>query len=233
MTRIEFLEFFQSTYQLVHVLVDKEEYKIYHFRNKKIGKDIMLRYYRETPSVYEQLVNVKSKNLPEIYDVIPIDDGVIVLEEFIKGITVSNVLESGLYNYRGAKKIIREVCSALFPLHQLGIVHRDVKPENIIVSDDGNVVLIDFNASRIVKTANKDTVIMGTVGFASPEQLGVAQSDARTDVYALGILLNVMLIGKHPSEQLAKGKAGRIVKKCTNINPEDRYQSVLDLIKSL
>ena len=102
-----------------------------------------------------------------------------------------------------------------------------------MVTPGGRVVLIDFNASRIISSAKKDTVVMGTVGYASPEQLGVAQSDARTDVYAAGVLLNVMLTGKHPSEYLAKGKAGRIVKKCTAINPNDRYQSAEKLAEAL
>ena len=74
---------------------------------------------------------------------------------------------------------------------------------------------------------------MGTVGYASPEQLGVAHSDTRTDVYAVGVLLNVMITGKHPSEKLATGKTGRIVRKCTNVNPDERYQTVETLAQIL
>ena len=113
-----------------------------------------------------------------------------------------------------------------------GTCHRAVCKANII-DNNGRVFLIDFNASRKLNNATKDTVVMGTVGYASPEQLGVAQSDPRTDIYALGVLLNVMLCGKHPCEQLVKGKAGRIVNKCTNINPDQRYQTVDSLIKAL
>ena len=102
-----------------------------------------------------------------------------------------------------------------------------------MINKDGRVVLIDFNASRKVSSVGKDTVVMGTVGYASPEQLGIAQSDMRTDIYALGVMINVMLTGKHPSEELAKGKAGRIVRKCTNISPDKRYQSVLQLSQAM
>ena len=66
---------------------------------------------------------------------------------------------------------------------------------------------------------------MGTVGYAAPEQLGLSQSDARADIYAAGVLLNVMLTGKHPTEVVVPGHAGQIVRKCTAINPDDRYQS--------
>ena len=117
-------------------------------------------------------------------------------------------------------------------MHERNLVHRDVKPENVIITKTGRVVLIDFNASRKVSTASKDTVIMGTVGYASPEQLGLSQSDARTDIYATGILLNVMTTGKHPTEKLAHGKVGRIVRKCTSVSPDERYQTVEKLMQS-
>ena len=166
-------------------------------------------------------------------NVINLDDGQIVLEEFIEGVTIAEVMESGKYRYIGTRKVLRSVCNALTVLHERGIVHRDVKPENVMIAKDGRVVLIDFNAARKISFASKDTVIMGTVGYASPEQLGVAQSDARTDIYALGVLLNVMITGKHPSEKMAKGKAGRIVRKCTSVNPDERYQSAEKLANAL
>ena len=66
-----------------------------------------------------------------------------------------------------------------------------------------------------------------------PEQMGITQSDARTDIYAAGVLLNVMLTGFHPSEKIARSKPGRIVRKCTAINPDDRYQSAEWLSEAL
>ena len=81
--------------------------------------------------------------------------------------------------------------------------------------------------------ASRDTVILGTVGYASPEQLGVSQSDARTDIYAAGVLLNVMLTGEHPSVRLASGRLGQIVEKCTAISPSHRYSTAEKLAQAL
>lgn len=118
-------------------------------------------------------------------------------------------------------------------LHANGFVHRDIKPENIMITNNGTVKLIDFNASRIYdKNKSSDTISLGTIGYASPEQLGINQSDARTNIYALGVLLNVMLTGEHPSKRLAKSRAGKIVLKCTQINPNKRFfqQNSLNMI---
>ena len=128
---------------------------------------------------------------------------------------------------------MRELCHAMQVLHHRGLVHRDIKPENVMVSDDGRVVLIDFNASRQVGEGSRDTVVMGTVGYVSPEQLGLSQTDARTDIYAAGVFYNVMLTGKHPSMVFASGRAGRIIRKCMAVNPEERYQSAAALRAAL
>ena len=155
-------------------------------------------------------------------------------EEYIDGITVGEALESGTFNYDGAKKIIIDICDALEVLHTNGFVHRDIKPENIIISNNGTVKLIDFNASRINKPiASKDTTVLGTIGYAAPEQFGISQTDARADIYSLGILLNVLLTGHHPSDKIVNGLAKSIVLKCTQIDPNKRYQTVKQLRQAL
>lgn len=233
MTREEYIKDVLVTYNLISVLSDKNNCRVIRLRHKRLGKDIILRSYPFSVAAYEKLISIRQENLPVIYDSIRLEDGQIVWEEFIEGLTVSEVMECGKYRYSGARNVMRSVCNALCVLHERELVHRDIKPENILIGKDGRVVLIDFNASRTVSVSGKDTVIMGTVGYASPEQLGVAQSDARTDIYAVGVLLNVMITGKHPSEKLAKGKAGRIVRKCTNVNPDERYQSAKKLALAL
>lgn len=233
MTRSEYIEEFKNTYKLIHVMADKKDYTVFRFRHKKLNKDIVLRSYTANISAYKELMNIECENLPEIYDVITLDDGIVVLEEYIDSITLAEDMEVTKYGYKKAVKVLRALCTALEVMHGKGLIHRDVKPENILITKDERIVLIDFNAFRKISNASKDTVIMGTVGYASPEQLGISQSDERTDVYAMGVLLNFMLTGKHPSEEMAVGKGGRIVRKCTDISPKKRYQSVSKLCKAL
>lgn len=233
MTTEQFTKTVFSQYAIVKVLADKNGCKTLRLRHKTLSKDVVMHIFPKVYEAYEVLCKIRCKSLPEIYDAVKLDDGQIVFEEYIDGITVAEVMETGKYRYGGAKNVICSVCEALTVLHKNGFVHRDVKPENVVIDNGGRVVLIDFNASRKVSLASKDTVVMGTVGYASPEQLGVAQSDSRTDIYAVGVLLNVMLTGCHPSTRLAKGRAGRIVENCTNINPGRRFQSAEKLAAEL
>lgn len=234
MTREAYIKSLMQQYSLVAVLSQKNDCQVLRLRNRDNGRDLVLRSFPKHLEAYEILCGIQCKNLPMTYDAIDVDDGQIVLEEFIDGITVADVMQTGMYRYRGAKQILLEVCNALRVLHNRGIIHRDIKPENVMVDKTGRVVLIDFNASRKESApAGKDTVIMGTVGYASPEQLGISQTDARTDIYAAGVLLNVMLTGKHPTESLASGRPGRVVRKCTAINPDDRYHTAEKLAQAL
>ena len=178
-------------------------------------------------------MGISCPNLPQIMETAERDGMVAVLEEYIQGDSLAYLLEGALFSPAEARKITRQLCNALWVLHQLGAVHRDIKPENVMIRGS-EAILIDFDASRIFKSdTNQDTQILGTTGYAAPEQYGIAQTDERADIYSLGVLLNIMLTGKHPSKELASGRLGRIVQKCTMVNPEKRYKSVLYLMEAL
>ena len=183
MTREEFERSIRDDYKIVKILADKDASRTLLLCNKLNGKKAVLKLIDRTSELYDYLSGISFENLPEFYGVIPLDDGEAVMREYIDGISVAEVIDGGLYTYHGAKRVISDLCDALTVIHDAGFVHRDVKPENVLISNDGTVKLIDFNVSRTVKEGKrKDTLVAGTIGYMSPEQYGVGQSDERTDL---------------------------------------------------
>lgn len=202
-------------------------------RHRLSGRRFVFRQFEGSSEVYRKLLTVSCPHLPRIVEVAQRDGKTVVLEEYIQGDTLAFLLEGGQLTSAQAKDIVHQLCGALWVLHSIGAVHRDVKPENVMIRGD-EVVLIDFDASRIYKQEREsDTQILGTTGFAAPEQYGLSQSDERADIYALGVLLNIMLTGKHPSKELAPGKLGRIVQRCTMMSPKKRFRNVIHLMEVL
>ena len=223
----------ETDYETVKTIKHSERGSVSLLQNKQNGTRFIFRHYRGNGEVYRKLVGISCPNLPQIMETAERDGMVAVLEEYIQGDSLAYLLEGALFSPAEARKITRQLCNALWVLHQLAAVHRDIKPENVIIQGS-EAILIDFDASRIFKSdTNQDTQILGTTGYAAPEQYGIAQTDERADIYSLGVLLNIMLTGKHPSKELASGRLGRIVQKCTMVNPEKRYKSVLYLMEAL
>lgn len=223
----------ETDYETVKTIKHSERGSVSLLQNKQNGTRFIFRHYRGNGEVYRKLVGISCPNLPQIMETAERDGMVAVLEEYIQGDSLAYLLEGALFSHAEARKITMQLCNALWVLHQLGAVHRDIKPENVIIRGS-EAILIDFDASRIFKSdTNQDTQILGTTGYAAPEQYGIAQTDERADIYSLGVLLNIMLTGKHPSKELASGRLGRIVQKCTMVNPEKRYKSVLYLMEAL
>ena len=198
-------------------------------RHRETGKRYIFRRFTGSAEVYRKLLTVDCPYLPRIEEVAEKDGQVAVLEEYIQGDTLTFLLEGGVLSWPEARRVTEDLCAALWVLHSMGAVHRDVKDSNVILRGD-QAVLIDFDASRLVKPdGTADTVVLGTTGYAAPEQFGLSQTDGHADIYSLGVLLNVMLTGRHPSKQLAGGHAGRVVQRCTMTNPDQRYRSVREL----
>ena len=223
----------QEEYELVRILKESPRGSVQLIRHNATGRRLILRRFTGNPEVYRKLLDYTCPNLPTVYEVAVEGSKVLTLEEFVEGDTMGFLLQEALFSPEETRKIVRQVCKALWVLHSIGAVHRDVKPENIILRGD-EAVLIDFDAARLHKPEHSnDTQILGTTGFAAPEQYGLSQSDIRTDIYSLGVLINVMLTGQHPSKKLVGGKMGRIVDRCTHVNPQHRYRNVLRLMEVL
>lgn len=185
-----------------------------------------------------------------IVDIIDNGDVIYIIEDYIEGETLSSVLETqGAQPQELVIEWALQICEALEYLHtrKPPIIYRDMKPANVMIKPDGNIKVIDFGIAREYKDQSlADTVSLGTKGYAAPEQFGgKGQTDARTDVYCLGVTLYHLLTGQNPCEppyeiypirhwnpQLSAGLEA-IIQKCTQLNPDDRYQSCAELLYAL
>lgn len=228
-----FLEAVITEYDTLCVLKQSPRGTVSVVRHKKSGTRYVFRRYSGSGEVYRRLLPVLCPHLPQIMEAAEQDGQTAVLEEYVQGDTLAELLMGARLTEREARQVTMQLCQALHVLHSMGAVHRDVKPENVILRGS-DAVLIDFDAARIYKDESEsDTQVLGTTGFAAPEQYGIFQSDERADIFSLGVLLNIMLTGKHPSREMAAGKMGRIVRKCTMTAPEQRYQSARALMEVL
>ena len=198
------------------------------------GEKRVLRRYAGQDAVCRKLVGVQTPQLAQVYACQDADEDTVSEEEYIDGTLLSDLLRQTLLDERQAAAAARELCTALQTLHGLGYVHRDVKPENVMLTKQGRVVLLDLDAAApLLGSPDRNTRLLGTAGYAAPEQFGFARCDVRADIFALGVLLNVMLTGEHPSVCLAKGRLGRIVRRCTHTNAAQRYETVDALLRQL
>ena len=223
----------QEEFELVRRMKESARGSVDLLRHKATGLRFVLRHFTGSAEVYRKLLDYSCPNLPVTLEVASQGEEHLILEEYIQGDTLDFLLKDTLFTVKETREIVTQVCRALWVLHSLGAVHRDVKPDNIILRGD-EAVLIDFDAARLYKPEeDTDTQILGTTGFAAPEQYGLSQTDRRADIYAVGVLMNIMLTGRHPSKQLAPGRLGHIVARCTQVNPKNRYSDVLRLMEVL
>jgi beta-lactam-binding protein with PASTA domain/tRNA A-37 threonylcarbamoyl transferase component Bud32 len=162
-------------------------------------EEFVSRFIREAKSA----ARLSHPNVVAVYDQ-GADDGTVFLAmEHVAGRTLRDLMrEKGRLSPRQTMEIMESVLAALGAAHQAGIVHRDVKPENVLLADDGRIKVADFGLARAVSGSTNHTsatgVLMGTVAYLSPEQVERGVADPRTDVYAAGILLYEMLTGTKP-----------------------------------
>ena len=153
------------------------------------------------------LADLLHPNLPRIYDSFTENERSYLVMDFIEGETIEEYLEhvgGGPLPVETVLKWAEQLCDVLNYLHthQPPIIFRDLKPANVMISENGHIYLIDFGIARIFKPGKQhDTVALGSPGYAAPEQYGKAQSTPRSDIYSLGALLHHLLTGVDPSEQ--------------------------------
>ena len=195
---------------------------------QKYVKKLLTIYNR---TIYDFLKNNPVDHMPVIYEIYESENCLIVIEEFVVGKTIADMLGEKTMSEDQAIGIGIAVCTILDAIHSLPtpIIHRDIKPSNIVITPENEVYLLDMNVAKWYNPdKNDDTKYMGTRFYAAPEQVGygLSASSAKTDVYALGVLLNVMTTGRFPKEERAKGELWNIIERCISLNSDDRYNAV-------
>jgi serine/threonine protein kinase len=181
-------------------------------------------------SIYEYLQGHPIAHMPRIIELYESSNCLIVIEEYIEGRTVDDILADTLVPEDRAVSIAKEICTILDELHRppKPIVHRDIKPSNIIITPGDEVFLLDMNVAKWYDPdKTDDTHYMGTQYYAAPEQAGygLKASSDRSDIYAVGMLLNVMITGHFPKEQRADGAIWPVIERCISLDAEDRYSA--------
>ena len=179
------------------------------------------------PEVYKVLQEVHNRHIPQIYGMESQEDELIVAEEYVDGETLEYYLKEELLTEEQKLKVALQLCEAVGVLHNCApqIIHRDIKPSNVLITESGVLKLIDFDVSRQYKKASgdSDTRILGTADYAAPEQFGYHQTDVRSDIYSMGVVLEIL---DFKGTGFAKLLWNRMIAVATNFDPKKRYKSV-------
>ncbi len=228
---------------MLHIIDDFKSVKVLKtsaFESTELvcGKD-GTQYIRKTlygaaskAALFEGIKAIDSTHLQKVYDTALAGNDLLLICEYVQGETLRKQVESkGALSEDELVALSHDLCDALSNLHNAGstcIVHRDVNPNNIIMRN-GGACLIDFGIARIpTDGASRDTNLWGTAGYAAPEQFGFKQTDARTDIYALGQVMRFAMSGKDPDEQTDAISAGmkEIIARCCAIDPANRFWTI-------
>lgn len=199
----------------------------------------------------EILKMLNHRSLPRIVDVIKSDDFLYIIEDYFEGRNLRELIEHrDLCSVDNVIKWGSQLCEILIYLHNLKpnpIIYRDMKPGNIIVDKDLNIKLIDFGIAKEFRNdQDSDSTFIGTIGYAAPEQYSIGgKADERTDIYGLGVTLYHVLTGINPGKNPQKiipvrevnsslsAAIEKVIIKCTQQNPDDRYQTAEELLADL
>lgn len=236
---------FLNRYEPLECLSNKVDSESLYVRDKITGAFAVAKCYIDKTLLSADtegsiLRKLQHSGLPRFLDEYESDTMLCVVREYVHGVPLSDLLESGLLTEAEALPVLLQLCDILTYLHNQSppVIHRDIKPQNVVLTETGTVKLIDFGVSRIYDAnTKKDTIFFGTQDFAPPEQYGYSQTDCRSDLFSLGVMMGYLLTGQSDLDAAAlaiKNKRLRkIYKKCTGFSPRERYSSARKLKTSL
>lgn len=188
--------------------------------------------------------NIAHPAIAAVHTLEEFDDQLFIVSEYVRGRTLRSVLSEGALPREEAVRIAKQIAGALRAAHDAGVVHRDLKPENVLLSETGDVKVVDFGIARVIDSTatqlTREGALLGTPAYMAPEQLLGTAADARADIYAFGIVLAEMLTGRHPGlpgtanpdSSAARGLT-LIARQCTELDPAARFQTAALLLAAL
>lgn len=184
------------------------------------------------------LPSLDDPGVPKFADAFEDEKYACVVREYVEGASLDRMCADGPLPEACAVQICLSLCEVLARLHgrEKPVIHRDIKPGNVVVRPDGSVCLIDFEISREYRDgAHADTRALGTREYAPPEQYGFGQTDCRADIYALGILLIYMLTGRTEVKdaQADNPRLLAVARRCAAFSPDARYRSAKAVRRAL
>ncbi|MDO4547068.1 MAG: protein kinase [Clostridia bacterium] len=238
---ISFSPELESRFEILEALSDDMRHPTYLLRERETGRRFLVKGSPqfEKNSIETQLNGIEHAGIPRYEGVYETVNMRWTLRLYIEGTSLDKAV-SPPCPMNQAVAITLSLLEILDVLHRQDppIIHRDIKPQNIIVGDDYGIVLIDFGISRRYSPErSSDTAYMGTRGFAPPEQYGFSQTDARADIYATGVLLLWLLTGnidpRTDINQVKDKRLKRVIRKMTAFAPEKRYKGAIEAKKDL
>jgi len=233
-----------SRYSLNACLASSDRKEVYLLTENKTNERVILR--RLPPgqgdtnqAEYDLLKGLDHPHIPKAVELFDEEGCSYLIRSYIQGDSLHQwIAARGVASEREAVRVMAQLCDLLSYLHtrQPPVIHRDIKPQNVIIAPDGAVFLIDFDIAReFDPTAAKDTMFMGTSATAPPEQYGYGQTDARSDIYSLGVLLIFLCTGCFERTALSEmpPRLRKIARTCTQFAPKDRYSSTAQLKRAL
>src|SRR5499426_644390 len=252
--------------------------EVYRARDPRLGRDVAIKVlpasFSQDPDRlkrFEQEARsagvLNHPNVTIVYDIGSQNGAPYVVQELLEGETLRSELAGGRFSPRKAIDYAIQIAQGLAAAHEKGIVHRDLKPENLFVTNNGRVKILDFGLAKLTQTegsanvtnlptATEPGVVMGTLGYMSPEQVKAKPADARSDIFALGAILYEMLSGQRAFRGDSAGETmaailkedppdlsltnpsvspavERVVRHCLEKNPERRFHSAHDVAFAL